>query len=93
MYGLIYDIIAIAIDEPSWVECAKNLSLLIIRTIFRPLQSSILLKRDDLLSLSKLAAEGQLYKRKTCLGWDTQTRSPWVLLPREKETSWVQYIR
>ena len=44
---LIDDIINITIDDPRWVECAKNAALLIIHTIFIPRKSDKPLKRDD----------------------------------------------
>ena len=55
MDGFINDIIAITIDDLFWVERAKNVALLVIHTIFRPLHSSELLKRDDPLSIRKLS--------------------------------------
>ena len=68
MDGLIYDIIIITIDDPRWVDRANNSYLLIIHTMFRPRKYSKPLKRDEPLSLRKLAGEGQLSERKTCLG-------------------------
>ena len=38
MDGFIHDTITINIDDPYWVERAKNAALLVIHTIFRPLQ-------------------------------------------------------
>ena len=70
MYGLIDEIITITIDNPCWVERAKNTTLLIIHTIFRPRQYDEPLKRYNPLSLHKIAGEVQLAKRKTYLGWD-----------------------
>ena len=59
MYGFIDDIITITIDDPILVERSKNASLLIIHTLFRTLQSSEPLKRDDPLSLKNLSGECQ----------------------------------
>ena len=47
MDGLIDEIITITIDEPIWVERAKNTALLVTHTIFRLLKFSEPLKRDD----------------------------------------------
>ena len=58
MDGFIDNIVTINIDNPRWVERANNAVLLIIHTIFRPRQSNETLKRDDPLSLQKLAREG-----------------------------------
>ena len=86
MDGFIDDIIAITIDEPCWVERAKNTALLVIHTIFRLLHPYESLKQDVPLLLHNIAVEVQLYKQKTCLSWEIQTRSIWVFLPRLKET-------
>ena len=51
MDGLFGDIITVAIDDPCWVERSKNTALLVIHTIFKPLQPYEPLKRDDPLSL------------------------------------------
>ena len=47
MDRFIDDIITITIDDPPWVERAKNAALLIIHTIFRPWKSNEPLKQDD----------------------------------------------
>ena len=80
--GLIDDIITTTIAEPFWVKRAKNTALLVINTIFRLLHPYAYLKQDAPLSLRNIAGEFQLAKRKTCLGWEIQTRYIWVLLPR-----------
>ena len=87
MDELIDETITITIDDLVWVESAKNASLLIIHTIFRPLHSDKPLKSDDLLSLRKQAVKGQIAKRKTYMGWDIQNRSLWLFLLREKRGS------
>ena len=58
MYGFIDDIITTTVDDEHWIDCAKSAYLLVIHTLFRPLQPSEALKRDDPLSLRKLAGEG-----------------------------------
>ena len=82
MDGFINDITTITIEDLCWVERTKNTALLVIHNIFRPLNSNKYLKLDDPLPLLKLAGGGQIYKIKTCLGWDIQTCSQQVLLPR-----------
>ena len=57
MYGLIDYTITVTIDKPNWVERVKNSALLVIHTIFIPLQSPNPLKRDFPLSLHNLAGE------------------------------------
>ena len=93
MYGLIYDIITIPVDEKHWIDRAKSAALLVIHTLFRPLQPLKPLKRDDALSLRKLAGEGQLAEQKTCLGWDINTQSLRVYPPEEKQTAWTNDIK
>ena len=39
MNGFVDEIIGIVIDDPFWVERAKNVALLVIHAIFRPLYS------------------------------------------------------
>ena len=75
------------------MECAKISAVLNIHTIFRTLQSLEPLERDFSLSLHKLSVEGRISENKTCLGWDIQTRSLRLFLPKEKETDYVQDIR
>ena len=89
MGGFIDDIITITFDDKHWIDRAKSASLLVIHTLFRPLQPSDPLKRDNPLSLRKLAGEGKLSEQKTRLGWDTNTQSMRVSLPEEKQTSWI----
>ena len=93
MDGCIHEIITITIDNPRWVERAKNAALLIIHTIFIPRQSDEPLKRYDPFSLRKISGEGQLALRKTCLGWDIQTCSLRVFLKQEEKIAWLHDIR
>ena len=93
MDGLIDDIITITVDDDHWIDHAKSAALLVIHTLFQPLQPSEPLKQDDPLSLRKLAGEGQLVEQKTCLGWDINTQSLRVSLPEEKQTAWTNDIK
>ena len=54
MDGFIDDIITITVDDNHWIDRAKRAALLVIHTLFRPLQPSEPLKQDDPLSLRKL---------------------------------------
>ena len=67
MDGFIDDVITITIDDPFWVERAKNAYLLIIHNIFSPQKSDEPLKQDDPLSLRKLVEEIQISEHKTYL--------------------------
>ena len=55
MDGFINDIITITVDDNHWIDCSKSSALLVIHTLFRPLQPSEPLKLDDTISLRKLA--------------------------------------
>ena len=57
MDGFIDDIITIPVDDDHWIDRAKSAALLVIDKLFRPLQPSKPLKRDDPLSLRKLVGE------------------------------------
>ena len=65
MDGFIDEIITITVDDKHWIDRSKIAALLIIHTIFRPLQPSEPLKLDNPFSLSKLVGEGQIAKYKT----------------------------
>ena len=60
MEGFIDDIITITVDDKHWIDSAKSAALLVLHTLFQPLQPSEPLKRDDPLSLRKLAGEGKI---------------------------------
>ena len=60
MDSFIDEIITITVDDKHWIDRAKSAALLVINTLFRPLHPLEPLKRDDPLSLRKLAGEGQL---------------------------------
>ena len=93
MDGFINYIITITVDDDRWIDRAKSAALLVIHTLLRPLQPTEPLKQDDPLSIRKLAGEGQLADKKTCLGWDINTQSLRVSLPEEKQTAWKNDIK
>ena len=93
MGGFIDYIIKITVDNKHWIERAKIAALLVIHTLLRPLRASEPLKRNNPLSLIKLAGYIKLAERKNCLGWDIYTYSLRVFLPKEKQTSWVNDIK
>ena len=64
MNGLIDNIITVTVDDKHWIYRGKCADLLVINTLIQPLQPSEPLKRDDPLSLRKLAGWGQLFKQK-----------------------------
>ena len=92
IYGFIGDIITITVDDKHWIEHAKSVALLVIHTIFQPLQPSEPLKRDNPLSLRKLTGKVKLAKHKICLGWDIHTHSLRVFLTKYNQTAWATDI-
>ena len=86
-------IITIKVDDKHWIDHAKSAALLVIHTLLRPLQLSEPLKRDDPLSLRKLAGEGQLADQKICLNQYINTQSLRVSLPEQKQTAWTNDIK
>ena len=93
MDGFIDNITTITVDNKQWIDRAKSAAILVIHTLFRPLQPSEPLKRDDPLLLRKLVEKGKLAKHKTCLGWDINTHSMRILIYEEKLTSWTTDIK
>ena len=63
MDGLIYNIIKINIDKPTWVEWAKNTTLLVIHNIFQTLQTSETLNIYESLLLQKYQGKGTFKSR------------------------------
>ena len=57
MDRLLNYIITITADEEHWIDRAKSAALLVIHTLFRPLQTLEPLKQDDPLYLRKLTGE------------------------------------
>ena len=93
MYGFIDDIITITVYDDHWIDRAKSAALLVIHTLFQPLQSSEPLKQDNPLSWRKQAGEGQLVDQNTCLGLDINTQSLRLSLSEEKQTAWKNDIK
>ena len=58
MGGFINKIITITVDDENFIDWKKSAAILVIHTLFLPLQSSEPLKRDDTLSLRKMAGKG-----------------------------------
>ena len=92
MDGFINNIINMTLEDKYWIERAKSAALLVIHTLFRPLQASKTLEWNNSLSLRKIGGEGKLAKRKTCLGWYINNHFLRVFLPKEEHTSWINNI-
>ena len=90
MNDFFQDIITVKIDNKTCIERDNNSSLLVIHTIFIPMQALDHLKQDNTLSLRKFTGEVCLEEPKTCLVWYYQTLIIRVLLPTEKYKSWIK---
>ncbi len=66
--------------------------LLAIHTLCRPLDPNEPIFREDCLSLEKLAEEGIMSEKLIILGWEINTRSLTLALPKKKYTQWLQDI-
>ena len=93
MDGFINDIITITVDDEHCIDRAKSATILVIHTLFRPLQPSEPLKRDDPLSIRKLVWEVKLADQNTCLVWYINTQYLRVSLPKEKQIAWTNDIK
>ena len=76
------DIITITVAKKNWTERAKIAAILVIYILFHPLQSSETTKCDNPLSLRNISREWKLDEGKTCLGWDINTHSLRVFIPK-----------
>ena len=72
-------------DNVDRVACAVPLA---IHAVGRQLSADEPLPRDDLISLSKLAAEGRMEETKMLLGWIVNTRALLIHLPINKYLGW-----
>ena len=64
MDGSINDMITITVENEHWIERPKSAALLVINTLFLPLQSYEPIKSNDPLSLRQIAREGKLSELK-----------------------------
>ena len=87
------DFAPIALDVGDNVERVACAVPLAIHTMGRQLSPNEPLPRDDLVSLSKLAAEGKMEETKIMLGWVINTRSMLLHLPINKFNGWSNDIR
>ena len=86
------DITTVTVDINNNVERAAAATLLAIHIIGRPEIKSDPIPRKDLVSLSKLEAEGTMEETKILLGWRLNSRRLSVSLPKEKFLGWSETI-
>ena len=94
--GYIDDGAIAVLDSPetyNMVKRAREALPMANHLIFRPLAGKLEpCTRPDAQSIRKLAAEGQLRELLIFLGWEINSRSLMIALPKEKVQAWTQSI-
>jgi len=91
--GYIDDCLSVALDIGDEVQRSQEAPPLVVHSIFRPLDTSDPLPRDDNISLKKLKGEGQPSEKKVMLGWLIDTVTMRVYLPPDKAIDWTSDIK
>ena len=91
MDDFIDDIITAGCADSNWKRLA-GASLLSSHLLDRPILPNEPVKRDDLVALNKLKAEGTLNEVQTVLGWRIDARRFAVALPKEKFAAWMKSL-
>ena len=86
------DIATVTVDLPGNAKRAKEAVPLAIHTLGRPNSTTEYLPRDNLVSTSKLIAEGSPTEVITMLGFQLDTRRLTIALPDHKFTAWTASI-
>ena len=92
--NFIDDICNIALDEDDNLDRIIKAPVTIIEAMSNPTNNRLeKIQRDDMVSLEKTLAEGAASEKKICLGWNLDTRTLIVSLPRHKHKAWGDQIR
>ena len=91
--GYIDNIIMLMLDKNDWVEKGQNAAPLAVHTLFRPVTESDPLPRPDATSTAKLKGEGTPDELKTVLGWEINTRTFRIYLPKDKAKEWTRDLQ
>ena len=86
------DLIAAALDTPSNDKKLLHAPALAIHTLFCPTDDKDPLPRDKLINITKHKAEAKLEERKIVLGWEINTRTFRIYLPKSKHSLWLSDI-
>ena len=86
------DLTTVTVDINDNKAKAEAAVLLALHTIGRPVNHNDPIKRVNLVSLSKLAAEAELEESKILLGWRLNTRTLKISLPFDKFRAWSTNI-
>jgi hypothetical protein len=87
------DFIAITPDISTNADRLSAMVPLAIHSMARPIDPSDKIPRKDIISMKKFLAEGQLDEIKTILGWELNTRTLTVHLPKDKYNKWTKAIQ
>ena len=86
------DIITVSLASPMNDARASAAVPLSIHILGRPMSTNEPIQRDELMSIIKLQAEGQLEEYKTVLGWEINTRTLTIHIPTQKYKVWKDSI-
>ena len=90
--GYINDILTIILDYEHLILRGFRKVPLICYIFFRPVHKDEPIERSDIISTTKLIAEGDLSETKTFLGWTINTRNLRIYLPKIKLLKWINEI-
>jgi hypothetical protein len=82
------DIIVTCLGKSEYIPAAQAAVPLAVHILARPFSATDKSRRENMLALSKLAAEGGLREEHHILGWLINTRSLLIKLPPDKHTAW-----
>jgi hypothetical protein len=91
--GYIDDLVTVAVDKNDNLRKAQNAGPIAVHALFRPVNLTDKIPRDDAVSQRKLSGEGTPCEQKVVLGWLLCTRSFRVFLPVEKAHDWLSTLR
>ena len=83
----------ISLDNPSILPKARAAALLAIHIVGRPLQTVKPIPREDMVSITKLLAEGAMEETKIVLGWILDTRRLKIKLTNQKFHAWSTKLK
>ena len=87
------DVISCTVDVGNNLERLKAAACTVIHAFAHNTEGPTYLERQDFISLEKNKAEGAPEEKKTCLGWDIDTRKLLISLPKHKFLAWDKEIQ
>ena len=86
------DLINITLDQMNLEGKAREAPAIALELIFRPNSADEEVKRNEILKLEKLLAEGGQEEIKIILGWLINSREWNIKIPSKKATRWMTDI-